>query len=133
MANSDRAALGSSIAASVLMLAATTCRLEAPRVEGLDPGQMPQDVRADYALFAQRCSKCHTLSRPLQSGISDDTYWAAYVERMRRQPGSGISPDDATHILRFLHYFSTGMLVRHQDERTTVPAVRDVRDGGDEW
>jgi hypothetical protein len=29
-----------------------------------------------------------------------------YVERMRRQPGSGITTQDEESILRFLHYYS---------------------------
>ena len=72
----------------------------------VEVAQVPQDLRGDYALFAQRCSKCHSLARPLTSGIDDDEYWKRYVERMRRQPGSGISPDDEPPILRFLHYYS---------------------------
>jgi hypothetical protein len=67
---------------------------------------MPPVVRPDYALFAQRCSKCHSLARPLTSGIDDDGYWVDYVARMRRQPSSGISQEDTVGILRFLHYFS---------------------------
>jgi hypothetical protein len=74
--------------------------------EGLDPATMPDGVRPDYAVFAERCSKCHSLARPLTSGIDDDDYWVSYVARMRRQPASGISEDDAAIILRFLHYFS---------------------------
>jgi hypothetical protein len=74
--------------------------------EGLDPTTMPVAVRPDYALFAQRCSKCHSLARPLTSGIDDDAYWIDYVARMRRQPASGISAEDTVGILRFLHYFS---------------------------
>lgn len=78
----------------------------AGRSEGLDVASLPPDVRPDYELFAERCSKCHSLARPLESGITDDVFWKKYVERMRRQPGSGISPEDETHILRFLHYYS---------------------------
>jgi len=74
--------------------------------DGVDVAKLPDDLRPDYALFAQRCSKCHSLARPLGSGIDDDEYWKRYVERMRRQPGSGISPADEAPILRFLHYFS---------------------------
>src|SRR4051812_19330410 len=95
---------------SGLALFVASCHREPPRFEGLDPQRMPEDVRVDYALFAQRCSKCHSLSRPLQSGITSDTYWADYVERMRLQPGSGISIDDTVGILRFLHFFSTGQI-----------------------
>jgi hypothetical protein len=74
--------------------------------DGLDVAQLPVEIRPDYAVFARRCSKCHQLARPLQSGIRDDAVWADYVDRMRRQPGSGISPADARPILRFLHYYS---------------------------
>ncbi len=74
--------------------------------DDVDTAKMPASLRGDYAIFAQRCSKCHSLARPLTSGIDDDEYWRRYVERMRRQPSSGISPDDEPPILRFLHYFS---------------------------
>jgi hypothetical protein len=74
--------------------------------EGLDVAQLPEGVRPDYTLFARRCSKCHSLARPLNSGIVDDEVWVAYVNKMRRQPGSGISPQDAAPILRFLHFYS---------------------------
>ena len=65
----------------------------------------PSDA-ADYALFALRCSKCHSLARPLNSGIDRDDYWRLYVAKMRRQPGSGISVEDSVAILRFLHLYS---------------------------
>lgn len=76
------------------------------RREGLDVSAMPADVQGDYAVFAQRCSKCHSLARPLESGITEDSYWRMYVEKMRRQPGSGISEADTVPILRFLHWYS---------------------------
>ena len=72
----------------------------------VDTAKIPTELRDDYGVFAQRCSKCHSLARPLTSGIDDDEYWKRYVERMRRQPASGISPEDEVPILRFLHYFS---------------------------
>ena len=74
--------------------------------DGLDVTTLPVAVRSDYELFARRCSKCHSLARPLESGIDDDRFWESYVERMRRQPASGISPQDTVPILRFLHYYS---------------------------
>ena len=68
-----------------------------------------------------RCSKCHSLARPLNSGIIDDGYWKLYVARMRRQPGSGISLEDTDQILRFLHYYSMEEIRK---------AVADVNRGG---
>jgi hypothetical protein len=76
------------------------------RTEGMAPSAVPPEEEADYAVFAQRCSKCHSLARPLNSGITDDAFWRMYVERMRRQPGSGISEQDTVPILRFLHWYS---------------------------
>jgi hypothetical protein len=67
---------------------------------------LPSKLHADYLVFAQRCSKCHSLARPLNSGIDSDEYWKLYVERMRRQPASGISVADTVPILRFLHVYS---------------------------
>lgn len=76
------------------------------RGDGLDESYLPKEVRVDYAVFAENCSKCHALSRSLYSGIDDDEWWIRYVARMRRQPTSGISPEEAVIILRFLRYFS---------------------------
>ncbi len=97
-------ALGSLVC---LTVAAAACHSSGGGGEGLDMSTLPAKVQADYAVFAQKCSKCHSLSRPLESGIKDDAYWAEYVERMRRQPSSGISPSDVVPILRFLHYYSS--------------------------
>ena len=82
----------------------------ARRGDGVDPEKLPADVRADYAVFAQRCTKCHALTRALNSGITDDEQWERYVTRMRRQPSSGISEADAKIVLRFLHYYSAEQL-----------------------
>jgi hypothetical protein len=75
--------------------------------DGLEPSSLPAELRADYAVFAQRCSKCHALARPLNSGITDENYWIRYVAKMRRQPASGITQEDAAPILRFLRYYSS--------------------------
>ncbi len=99
------------IAATALSAACGSAR-EGP--EGLDPSTLADNVRADYAVFAHRCSKCHSLARPLDSGIDKDEDWAMYVARMRKQPASGISPDDVAPILRFLHYYA-----QEQRQRTT--------------
>ena len=92
---------------SLLCLALVAVACHTGSGEGLDISTLPANVHADYQVFAQRCSKCHSLARPLESGITNDSYWAEYVERMRRQPGSGISPADVTPILRFLHYYAS--------------------------
>jgi hypothetical protein len=77
-----------------------------PSAEWIDSHTLDPEARADYEVFALRCSKCHSLARPLNSGIDSDEYWQKYVARMRRQPGSGITPRDSVAILRFLHVYS---------------------------
>jgi len=80
------------------------------------------DGRTDYAVFALRCSKCHSLARPLNSGIDSDEYWRLYVARMRRQPGSGISAEDSIAILRFLHLYSIEQRQKKQQGVEPPPA-----------
>jgi hypothetical protein len=106
--------------------------LETSRADGLDLATMPEAVRDDYLMFARRCSKCHSLARPLQSDISTDTYWSEYVERMRRQPQSGISPREVPQILRFLHFYSTVIRTRTVENTPAEPPFARVSDAGDE-
>jgi len=108
--------------AAALALSLVGCGSSASRSEGLEPATLPAELRADYAIFAQRCSKCHSLARPLTSGISDEHYWSLYVARMRRQPGSGITQEDAEPILRFLHYYSLEQL-RKIEKGVPPPAM----------
>jgi cytochrome c5 len=104
-------------------LVQTGCPSPEDRAEALDATKLPEEVRADYEVFAQRCSKCHSLSRPLNSGIVDDDYWAMYVARMRRQPASGISTDDARVILRFLHYYSLEQIRKKETHAAAASAA----------
>jgi hypothetical protein len=107
---------GGAMACAILLSA---CSKPGVRSDGLDPSTLPETVRADYALFAQRCSKCHSLARPLDANIDDDRYWVIYVDRMRNQPASGISLADVPPILRFLHYYSLDR------RRATEPPFHD--------
>jgi len=109
-------------ALAALALAACTGRAAFVRGDGVDAATLPLELRADYAVFADRCSKCHALSRPLSSGIVDDAFWVRYVERMRLQPASGISPEDVAPILRFLHHYAEEQ--RRQKQR--AEAVKDA-------
>jgi len=100
------------LACTALGACASTMELS----EGMDLSAVPPEQQADYAVFAQRCSKCHSLARPLNSGITDDAYWRMYVEKMKRQPGSGITENDRPPILRFLHWYAGSKA--HTDTKT---------------
>ncbi|MCK6550368.1 hypothetical protein L6R52_31315 [Myxococcota bacterium] len=92
----------------LLLLGLTGCATDFGRRGGLSDQQiaaMPPGVQEDYDLFAYKCSRCHTLSRPLKAQITDMEHWRAYVARMRRHAGSAISEDDGNRVLRFLEYW----------------------------
>jgi hypothetical protein len=108
--------LTAAAAAALVIVTASACH----RGEGLDPSKLPENIRADYDVFAHRCSKCHSLARPLTANITDDEQWVRYVNRMRRQPGSGISYTDQEAILRFLRYYAAD-LRRIQAEKNGGP------------
>ncbi len=67
--------------------------------------KLPPPIADAYQVFAQKCSRCHTLARPLSASIDDMAHWERYVGRMRRQAGSGISPAEGDKILSFLRYY----------------------------
>jgi len=93
----------------VILLSLAAACAGVGRMGGLPDSEveaLPPDVRASYDLFTKRCSRCHSLSRPLDASIAEPDHWRMYVARMRRNPGSGISPDDAEKILVFLFYWS---------------------------
>jgi hypothetical protein len=121
------------VALALLALALAAACSGVVRGDGLDATKLPDDVRADYDVFAQRCSKCHSLARPLQSGIDDDAFWALYVARMRRQPGSGISQEDTVRILRFLHFYAEEQRAKRSPAAPPAPSAppaSPAADGG---
>jgi mono/diheme cytochrome c family protein len=94
------------------LAALLACPVRAPEVR---TASMSPELQQDYALFANRCSKCHSLARAFNQGDRDDEYWARYVTRMRLQPGSGIAPEEEEPILRFLRY-NSAELRRERDQ-----------------
>lgn len=73
----------------------------------LDVSSYPEEMQQKYQLFAERCSKCHTLARPINSDYALEEEWSRYVKRMMRKPGSGIAPKEAKQIFEFLAYDSS--------------------------
>lgn len=71
----------------------------------VDISSYPPEQQARYPLFAEKCSKCHTLARPVNSSMKGEE-WYAYVSRMSHKPGSGISPKVAEEVFAFLAYDS---------------------------
>jgi hypothetical protein len=69
----------------------------------IDVSSYPPDVQQSYHLFASKCSKCHTLARPINTTMSTPE-WMRYVLKMQRKPGSSITEPQAKTICDFLTY-----------------------------
>jgi hypothetical protein len=86
---------------SALMSACTQQRLalipESQRIK------TPPEVQQACQLAELKCSRCHDLER-IKLAHHDLVDWPVYVDKMRRQPGSGISEDDGKVILKCLQY-----------------------------
>jgi len=72
----------------------------------IDVSDYPADQREHYEVFAIKCSKCHSLARPINARLTPDE-WQGYVKKMARRPGSGINDSAAKNITEFLIYYST--------------------------
>ncbi len=70
----------------------------------IDVSGFPKDVQENYAVFASKCSKCHTLARPINTNLTA-AEWKMYVKRMMNKPDSGVSPDQGKLIYQFLKFW----------------------------
>ena len=75
--------------------------------ETIDVSAYPKEQQENYQVFAEKCSKCHTLARPINSPYALPEEWAAYVDKMRHKKRSGIDEDSAKQIVSFLTYDSS--------------------------
>jgi hypothetical protein len=114
--------LAAAAAAALVIVTASACQ----HGEGLDPSKMPSSIGWRRARNRHGCSKCHSLARPLTSNITDDEQWVLYVNRMRRQPGSGISRADQDGILRFLKYYAADLRRVQAEKNAGPPAPQAV-------
>jgi hypothetical protein len=72
--------------------------------ETVDVSAYPAEQQKNYQTFQVRCSKCHTLARPLNSRLRGEG-WRAYIRKMMRKAGSGIDDGDSKAIFSFLEYY----------------------------
>ena len=69
----------------------------------IDVSEYPEEMQTLYAVFTRRCSRCHTIARPINSNFKTEE-WRHYVHKMMRKPGSGLTPKTAEQIIKFLTY-----------------------------
>ena len=85
-----------------------------PRIQQYDKGPAtinvsgyPAGIQQNYAVFSQKCSQCHKLSRPINSDFVLPDEWSRYIHRMMSKPGSGIDSGSGAKIYDFLVYDSS--------------------------
>lgn len=78
----------------------------------IDVVNYPPKMQEAYELFTRKCSRCHTVARPINSTFASEK-WREYVYKMMRKPGSGLTPKTAEEIIKFLVYDS-----EHREKET---------------
>lgn len=78
-------------------------KLDAGR-KTIDVTKYPADQKAAYKLFDKKCSKCHTIARPINSEFVLPAQWERYIKRMMYKPNSQLNEQDGKTIYKFLVY-----------------------------
>jgi len=70
----------------------------------IDVSKYPKDMQGIYKnLFLKKCSKCHTVARPINTSKTDKE-WTEYIQKMRKKPNSGVDAKSAELITKFVIY-----------------------------
>lgn len=89
-----------------LFLVAQSGNVTLPQDKGPDKinvSTYPPEQQKAYKVFATKCSKCHTIARPINTTMTLPE-WERYVKRMMHKPNSGISDSQGKEIYEFLAY-----------------------------
>ena len=104
--------LGIILLVGIGMIYALRVQRVAPKIYAADKGPnfidvtaYPPKMQEAYQLFTRKCSRCHTVARPINSTFPPEK-WREYVYKMMRKPGSGLTPKTADRIIEFLIYDS---------------------------
>jgi hypothetical protein len=94
------------IVVPVLIAAAQSSNVTLPQDKGTDKvnvSSYPPDQQKNYKTFTDKCSKCHTIARPINTSMTK-AEWERYVKRMMHKPNSGIGDTQGKAIYEFLAY-----------------------------
>jgi hypothetical protein len=72
----------------------------------IDVSKYPAEQKANYKVFAEKCSKCHTIARAINCEFATEDEWERYVKRMMNKGGSMFTAKDGKQIFEFLTYDS---------------------------
>ena len=108
-----------------LSLVSQTSNVTLPQDKGpdkIDIAAYPAPQQAAYKVFATKCSKCHTIARPINTMMKRDE-WERYVKRMMHKPNSGISDAQGKQIFEFLVFDQTER--KDKNPKAFFPALSD--------
>jgi hypothetical protein len=108
-----------------LILLAQTSNVTLPQDGGpktIDVAGYPPEMQKAYKLFTGKCSKCHTIARPINTMMKRDE-WERYVKRMMHKPNSGISDKQGKEIFDFLVFDQTNR--KDKNPKAFFPALSD--------
>jgi cytochrome c5 len=108
-----------------LALVAQTSNVVLPQDKGpdkIDVSAYPAAQQAAYKVFSTKCSKCHTIARPLNTMMKPDE-WNRYVKRMMHKPNSGISDAQGKQIFDFMVYDQAER--KDKNPKAFFPALSD--------
>lgn len=108
-----------------LFLTAQTSNIVLPQDKGpdkIDVSAYPAPMQAAYKVFSSKCSKCHTIARPINTMMKRDE-WERYVKRMMHKPNSGISSSQGKEIFEFLVYDQVQR--KDKNPKAFFPALSD--------
>jgi hypothetical protein len=108
---------GAILLLAILLPAAASAALKVQgkgKEQTLVRDQFAAEQRPRYDMFAQKCTRCHELARPisaLMTGVTplsadkfDEDGIKKYVVKMMRKPNSGIVKEEARELISFLTY-----------------------------
>jgi len=108
-----------------LLLVAQTSNVVLPQDKGpdkIDVSAYPAPMQSAYKLFSTKCSKCHTIARPINTLMKRDE-WERYVKRMMHKPNSGISDNQGKQIFDFVVFDQTER--KDKNPKAFFPALSD--------
>jgi hypothetical protein len=72
----------------------------------IDISRYPPEMKEKYRIFADLCSRCHTLARAINSDFVLPDDWERYIKKMMRRGKGVIDAEDAVQIYEFVVYDS---------------------------
>lgn len=87
-------------------------------VPKIDVSSYPSEVQADYRVFRNKCSECHSVASSLKLSMSP-AEWTYWVKQMEAMPSSHLNDKEAKQVLDFLNYDQVHRKAKLSAKQTT--------------